>query len=187
MVAKQIQYEKTQALIADGDRALELIGRAIRMAGYVNPKMMSKSKTQVNTEYVIHLEKTKGYRGSDALTVRHGLSDGIDFDCVGNVITLDRTKQQMALQGFMVNPQAGVSQGSKINGGSLICQSLDRQGQLQNSMLMNGIHSMKIEELSAPNLSNPVAQRLYRIHLQMTDGNMIHINLERTFATRNLP
>ena len=32
LVTKQIQYEKTQALISEGDRALELIGRAIRMA-----------------------------------------------------------------------------------------------------------------------------------------------------------
>ncbi len=34
LLIKQIEYEKTQTLISEAERALELIGRAIRMAGY---------------------------------------------------------------------------------------------------------------------------------------------------------
>ena len=36
LIAKQISLEKTQILQADGDRVMELMGRAIRMAGYRN-------------------------------------------------------------------------------------------------------------------------------------------------------
>ncbi|WP_114689270.1 hypothetical protein [Polynucleobacter necessarius] len=35
---KQMEYEKTQSLISEADRAFELMGRAIRMAGYQNIK-----------------------------------------------------------------------------------------------------------------------------------------------------
>ena len=36
MVVKQAHYQKTQHLTNEADRAFELIGRAIRMAGYQN-------------------------------------------------------------------------------------------------------------------------------------------------------
>ena len=49
LIAKQIELEKTQSLALEADRALELIGRSIRMAGYQNSpslsaKRMEKSK-----------------------------------------------------------------------------------------------------------------------------------------------
>ena len=36
LLTKQIEFEKTQLLVSEGERALELIGRAIRMTGYRN-------------------------------------------------------------------------------------------------------------------------------------------------------
>ena len=36
LLAKQIEFEKRQSLTAEAERALELIGRAIQMAGYCN-------------------------------------------------------------------------------------------------------------------------------------------------------
>ncbi len=38
LAAKQMEYEKTQAFISEAERAFELMGRAIRMAGYQNIK-----------------------------------------------------------------------------------------------------------------------------------------------------
>ncbi len=38
LAAKQAEYEKTQLLISEAERALELMGRAIRMAGYQSIK-----------------------------------------------------------------------------------------------------------------------------------------------------
>lgn len=186
---KQIEYEKTQVLISEADRAFELIGRAIRMAGYQN--FQSKSLTAINqgnkkdgTSF-LELSKKSGFRGSDSLIIRHELSDGIDFDCIGNAITKDRTKNQLVLQGFLVDRQAGVPKGNKVNGGSLICQSLDRQGRIQNTTLMNGVNSLFIEELNGAQAHAVKGQRLFRVTLQMTDGAKLNLELERTFSTRN--
>ena len=186
LVAKQIQYEKTQALISEGDRALELIGRAIRMAGYSNIKTHSPKNKKSNSQDFIQIQKKTGYRSSDSLTVKHGLSDGVDFDCIGNVLSVDRTKNQLALQGFLVERQAGIPKGAKVNGGSLMCQSLDRQGRTQNTTLMNGINQLSIEELHSQQGNTASGQRIYKVRLQMTDGRSLHLDMERSFATRNL-
>lgn len=187
LVAKQIQYEKTQALISEGDRALELIGRAIRMAGYSNVKTQSVKNKKSNSQEFIQIQKKSGYRSSDSLTVKHGLSDGVDFDCIGNVLSQDRTKNQLALQGFLVERQAGIPKGGKVNGGSLMCQSLDRQGRIQNTTLMNGVNLLTVEELHSSHGNTASSQRLYRVRLQMTDGRLLQLDMERSFATRNLP
>jgi len=180
-VARQIQYEKTQSIAAEADRALELIGRAIRMAGYQNAKS-SLPSTGKNTSSTadIQLQKNNGYRGSDSLMIQHGLSDGVDLDCIGNTLSEDRTKNSLAHQGFLVDRQASAPKGVRVNGGSLICQSLDRQGRLQNTTLMNGVHRLAIEELPANSI------RAFKLRLEMTDGTSIHKTFERTFATRNL-
>ena len=186
LAAKQIQYEKTQALIADGDRALELMGRAIRMAGYRNISASVASSKKWDAKQFILIEKKSGYRGSDFLRTHHGLSDQTDLDCIGNTITPDRTKHQMAYQGFLVERQAGIPKGVKVNGGSLMCQSLDRKGRIQNTTLMNGVNILSIEEIERSQAAKGEEQKRYRIRLQMTDGRSLNVDLERTFATRNL-
>ena len=174
-ISKQIQYEKSQSLTAEADRALELIGRAIRMAGYRNTQSFNQSAN----EY-LQIEKNHGYRGSDLLLVKHEISHGVDFDCVGNTLSKERTKNNLAHQGFLVDRQASVPKGAKVNGGSLICQSLDRQGRIQNTTLMNGVNHLSFEALPAS------AGKAFRVKLKMTDGGFIHREFERTFATRNL-
>jgi hypothetical protein len=184
--AKQVEYEKSQALISEADRAFELIGRAIRMASYRNiksPQNLKGNKT-VKNQY-LEIRKGAGFRRSDALFVRHELSEGIDFDCIGNVLTEDRTKNQLALQGFIVDRQATLPKGAKGNGGSLICQSLDRQGRIQNTTLMNGVDGLFIEELQVPYGQAESGQKLFEVSLLMTDGAQLNITLKRTFATRN--
>ena len=181
LVIKQIEYEKTQALISEADRAFELIGRAIRMAGYRNI-----ASQQTNKKLSLEINKKSGFRGSDSLMVHHELSDGIDFDCIGNIITKERTKNQLALQGFLVDRQSGVPKGKKVNGGSLICQSLDRQGRTQITTLMNGVNELVIEEINGAQAQYIRGQRLFKVKLKMTDGVRLNLDLERTFSTRNL-
>ena len=189
LVIKQIEYEKTQSLISEADRAFELIGRAIRMAGYRN--LQSKTQVAINagntkiTTSFLEVGKKSGFRGSDSLIIRHELSDGIDLDCIGNSITKERTKNNLALQGFLVDRQAGIPKGKKVNGGSLICQSLDRQGRIQNTTLMNGVNGLMVEEISSSQSLYIKGQRLFRVKLQMTDGAKLNLDLERTFSTRN--
>ena len=184
LFVKQIEYEKTQALTTEAERALELIGRALRMAGYQNIKSTQQKIDQKNSNLVIEIQKRSGYQGSDSLVIRHQLSDGVDFDCIGNVLTSDRTKNNLALQGFLVDKQASLPKGAKTNGGSLMCQSLDRQGRIQNTTLMNGINSFRVEELGS---HSRLGQRAFKIKLQMTDGASIQKDFERIFTTRNLP
>ena len=180
-IAKQIQYEKSQSLTAEADRAMELIGRAIRMAGYQNPNsaLTSVRKNIPSIDY-IQVQKNNGYRESDSLIVKHQTSLGVDFDCIGNALSKERTKNNLAQQGFLVDRQASAPKGVKVNGGSLICQSLDRQGRIQNTTLMNGVHHLSVEALPAS------AGKAFKVKLEMTDGAFIHQKFERTFTTRNL-
>jgi len=185
LVAKQIQYEKTQALIAEADRAMTLIGRAIRMAGYRNISSSRDQNKHSSSAHLIEVRNKSGYRGSDSLIIRHELSGGIDFDCIGNALTKERTKNHFAYQGFLVDRQASLPKGVKANGGSLICQSLDRQGRLQNTTLMNGVNRLLIEEIGTQNSLNTAKQKRFKVKLQMTDGALLNLDLERTFSTRN--
>ncbi len=190
LATKQIEYEKTQSLISEAERAFELMGRAIRMAGYQNIKSKNDSNKTDATKWFIQVNKKVGYRGSDSLSIQYELSDGVDFDCIGNILSKERTKKDLAFQGFIVERQAGIAKGAKVNGGSLICQSLDRQGRVQNTTLMNGINHLFVEDMSSPQRGGGIgdrAPRLYKISLQMTDGALINIDFERTFATRNMP
>ena len=190
LATKQIEYEKTQSLISEAERAFELMGRAIRMAGYQNIKSKNDSNKTDATKWFIQVNKKVGYRGSDSLSVQYELSDGVDFDCIGNILSKERTKKDLAFQGFIVGRQAGIAKGAKVNGGSLICQSLDRQGRVQNTTLMNGINHLFVEDINSPRRAGGMGDRvprLYKISLQMTDGALINIDFERTFATRNMP
>jgi len=180
-IAKHIEYEKTQSITSEADRALELIGRAIRMAGYRNEKsLIPVRRKNLSMSDYIEVQKNNGYRGSDALMVKHELSGGVDFDCIGNTLLKERTKKNLAYQGFLVDRQASAPKGVRVNGGSLICQSLDRQGRLQNTTLMNGVHLLSIKELQGG------PGRALQVRLEMTDGALIHQVFERTFTTRNI-
>jgi hypothetical protein len=181
---KQMEYEKSQVLASEAERALELIGRAIHMAGYQNVKSVKAIASKKNAQSPIEIQIGIGYQRSDVLLVRHELSDGVDFDCIGNVLTKDRTKHHLALQGFLVERPAGLPKGVRVNRGSLMCQSLDRQGRIQNTTLMNGISSFNIVDL---NPSSHRGQKVFRVTLGMTDGSSIQKQFERTFTTRNLP
>ena len=181
LIAKQIQYEKSQSMTAEADRALELIGRAIRMAGYrnVHSAIASTRKNSTSSHY-IQVQKNNGYRGSDSLIVKQEISHGVDFDCIGNTLSKERTKNNLAQQGFLVDRQASAPKGARVNGGSLICQSLDRQGRIQNTTLMNGIHYLSFELLPAN------AGKAFKVKLETTDGASIYQKFERTFTARNL-
>ncbi len=189
LIAKQIELEKTQSLALEADRALELIGRSIRMAGYQNSPSLSAKRMEKSKYSFIQIQKGVGFQSSDSIMVKHEVSRGVDFDCIGNVITQERSKQNLAQHGFMVDRQASIPKGMRVNGGSLICQSLDRQGRLQNTTLMNGINRLSIEPIQASTQttasSNGGAQT-FRVKLEMTDGAKIQRIFERTFSTRNL-
>ncbi|OYY10271.1 MAG: hypothetical protein B7Y67_15155, partial [Polynucleobacter sp. 35-46-11] len=113
----------------------------------------------------------------------------VNFDCIGNAITKERAKNNVSQQGFIIDRQASLPKGARVNGGSLICQSLDRQGRLQNTTLMNGVERLSIEPIQVGHL--PISQsnkgpKIFKVKLEMTDGARIQRVFERTFSTRNL-
>ena len=85
----------------EAERVLELIGRAIRMAGYQNIKTKNHSNKSDSEMWFIQVNKKVGYRGSDSVSVQYELSDGMDFDCIGNILSKERTKNDLAFQGFI--------------------------------------------------------------------------------------
>jgi hypothetical protein len=179
MLVKQVQLEQSQLAAAQANRALELIGRAIRMAGYINVRTSDAKKSKTPKQALLEIQKGVGLNRSDTIFIKHEISDGIDFDCIGNTLTKDRTKNHLAHQGFFLERQAGVPKAARIHGGSLMCQSLDRQGRLQNTTLMNGVHYLAIEGVA------PSPQKLFKVTIQMDLGKSTS-EFTRTFASRNL-
>ena len=183
LLMKQIQYEKMQSLSADADRALIIIGRAIRMAGYQNTTtILQNTKLSQSRDHSLEIQKGVGFGRSDNLIVKYQLPMGINLDCIGNVLSIERTQHGLVHQGFLIKQDSSKSKNHLNRSGSLMCQSLDRQGRIQNSTLMSGVERLTIEEQSAP-AGHP---RLLMISLTMTDGLKISHLFQRTYATRNV-
>ena len=179
MLIKQVQLEQFQLASAEADRALELIGRAIRMAGYQNVRPMDFRNPKNAKREALEIQKGVGLNRSDALFITHEISNGIDFDCIGNILTKDRTKNNLAYQGFLLERQAGLAKGVKSKGGSLMCQSLDRQGRVQSLMIKETDPGVK----SKRTRSSP--QKLMKVSIQMDTGKSI-LEFTRIYASRNL-
>lgn len=69
LAAKHLEYKKTYSMNLEAERALELMGRAIRMAGYRN--IQSLHQGLQSNKQVIEIEKKVGFQQSDTLLVRH--------------------------------------------------------------------------------------------------------------------
>ena len=66
LARKQNEFEQSQLLISEAERALELMGRAIRMAGYRNIQSAEKMKHSVHRKdnnQAIIVQKRSAYRG----------------------------------------------------------------------------------------------------------------------------
>ena len=144
-VRKHTQVEKAWLVEHDAIRVLELMARAIRMAGYRKIGSLAEYRQAQRTAKVdyIGLEHRSGWNHSDALWVKHEPADSAEGDCLGNRVeqvahgkTQSRTKKGLRHQGFFVQKAVG------DHAGSLMCASLDRQGRLQNTSLMNHIESL---------------------------------------------
>jgi hypothetical protein len=145
LVMKQVQLEKAGLVEQDAIRALEIMARAIRMAGYRKINSLQDYRQHQRTALVdyIGLERRTGWNRSDTLWVKSEPADSAEGDCLGNRVeiiqkasTPSRTKNGLRHQGFFVQKAA------KDPSGSLMCTSLDRQGRLQNTSLMDHIDSL---------------------------------------------
>ena len=145
LVRKQTQLEKAWLVEHDAIRVLELMARAIRMAGYrkIGSLAEYRQAQRMTTVDYIGLEHRSGWNHADLLWVKHEPADSAEGDCLGNRVeqvahgkSQSRTKKGLRYQGFFVQKAVG------DHAGSLMCASLDRQGRLQNTSLMNHIESL---------------------------------------------
>ena len=148
LVRKKTQVEKASLVEQDAIRVLELMARAIRMAGYRKIGSLGDYRQAQRTAKVdyIGLEQRSGWNHSDLLWVKQEPADSAEGDCLGNRVeqvnhgkSPSRTKQGLRHQGFFVQKALG------DHAGSLMCTSLDRQGRLQNTSLMNHIDSLQFK------------------------------------------
>jgi len=145
LLTKQSQLEKAWLVEQDAIRVLELMARAIRMAGYRKIASLAdyRQRQRIAKVDYIGLEYRGGWNHSDLLWVKQEPADSVEGDCLGNRVeqvkngsAQSRTKKGLRYQGFFVQRAVGDP------AGSLICTSLDRQGRLQNTSLMNHIDSL---------------------------------------------
>jgi hypothetical protein len=189
LVRKQTQLEKAWLVEHDAIRVLELVARAIRMAGYrkINSLGEYRQQRMAKVDY-IGIEQRSGWNHSDLLWVKHESADGEEGDCLGNRVeqvnhgkAQSRTKKGLRHQGFFVQKAAG------DHTGSLMCTSLDKQGRLQNTSLMSHIDSLHfnwVEHKTQQGQLASAARSGVQIVLKTT---LVEREFSRFVALRNTP
>jgi hypothetical protein len=190
LVRKQIQLEKVWLVEQDAIRVIELMARAIRMAGYRKIGSLGDYRQAQRTAKVdyIGLEQRSGWNHSDLLWVKQEPADSAEGDCLGNRVeqvnhgkSPSRTKKGLRHQGFFVQKAVG------DHAGSLMCTSLDRQGRLQNTSLMNHIDSLQfkwVEHKIHQGRSPSAGRSGIQIVLKTT---LVEREFSRFVALRNTP
>jgi hypothetical protein len=190
LLIKQSQLEKAWLVEQDAIRVLELMARAIRMAGYRKITSLAdyRQRQRIAKVDYIGLEYRGGWNHSDLLWVKQEPADSVEGDCLGNRIeqvkngsAQSRTKKGLRHQGFFVQKAVG------DQAGSLICTSLDRQGRLQNASLMNHIDSLHfkwVEHKTGQGQSPYLATKGVQIVLKTT---LVEREFSRFVALRNAP
>ena len=176
LVRKQTQLEKVWLVEQDAIRVLELMTRAIRMAGYRKIGSLADYRQRGTKINDIGLEHRSGWNHSDALWVKHEPADSVEGDCLGNRAeqvnhgkAQSRTKKGLRHQGFFVQKAVGG------HAGSLMCTSLDRQGRLQNTSLMNHVDSLHLKW---------VEHKAFQGQLPSTARSGVQIVLKTTLVER---
>jgi type II secretory pathway component PulJ len=125
VMLKHLEIEQDILLAQNINRAMELLARAIREAGY------RISQNSIN-ENDIQIKQDGLFKGSAAIELMQDLPRHLAYDCMGNVLSKERTRQQKTYQHFYLERSRNDPQSA-----SLICQSLDRKGHLHQAELLN--------------------------------------------------
>jgi len=80
LVRKQTQLEKAWLVEQDAIRVLELMARAIRMAGYRKIDSLADYRQRTSKIDYIGLERRSGWNHSDLLWVKQESADGAETD-----------------------------------------------------------------------------------------------------------
>jgi hypothetical protein len=190
LVRKQTQLENAWLVEQDAIRVLELMARAIRMAGYrkINSLNDYRQRQRTATVDYISLERRTGWNRSDSLWVKQEAADSIEGDCLGNRVeqvnhgkAQSRTKKGLRHQGFFVQKAVG------DHTGSLMCTSLDKQGRLQNTSLMNHIDSLHFNWVEHKTQQGQLASRARSGVQIVLKTTLVEREFSRFVALRNTP
>ncbi len=132
VMLKHLEIEQDILLAQNINRAMELLARAIREAGY------RISQNSIN-ENDIQIKQDGLFKGSAAIELMQDLPRHLAYDCMGNVLSKERTRQQKTYQHFYLERSRNDPQSA-----SLICQSLDRKGHLHQAELLNQVQYLRI-------------------------------------------
>ena len=132
VMLKHLEIEQDILLAQNINRAMELLARAIREAGY------RVSQNSIN-EHDIQIKQDGLFKGSAAIALMQDLPKHLAYDCMGNALSKERTRQQKTYQHFYLEHSRNDPQSA-----SLICQSLDRKGQLHQAELLNQVQYLRI-------------------------------------------
>ena len=132
VMLKRLEIEQDILMAQNINRAMELLARAIREAGY------RASQNSIN-ENAIQIKQDGLFKGSAAIALMQDLPKHLAYDCMGNVLSKERTRQQKTYQHFYLERSRNDPQSA-----SLICQSLDRKGQLHQAELLNQVQYLRI-------------------------------------------
>jgi hypothetical protein len=188
LVRKQTQLEKAWLVEHDAIRVLELMARAIRMAGYRKINSLADYRQRTTKIDHIGLEQRSGWNHSDLLWVKHEPADSTEGDCLGNRVeqvnhgkSQSRTKKGLRHQGFFVQKAVG------DHAGSLMCTSLDRQGRLQNTSLMNHIDSLHFKWVAPKAVQGQLPSRARSGVQIVLKTTLVEREFSRFVALRNTP
>ena len=188
LVRKQTQLENAWLVEQDAIRVLEVMARAIRMAGYRKISSLADYRQLTSKIDYIGLERRSGWNHSDLLWVKQESADRAEGDCLGNRVeqanhgkTQSRTKKGLRHQGFFVQKAVG------DHSGSLMCASLDRQGRLQYTSLMNHIDSLHFQWLEPKKQrGQPLSAERSGIQIVLKT-TLVEREFSRFVALRNTP
>jgi len=137
----QKEIEEQQMMVENMDRAMELIIRAVRGAGYERTQdsnHLQKIKFNPLTNGIaIKKDQQKLF---DEITLIADIPDRLDYDCLGNPFAKERTREGKTFQRFYLEPNR-----YEPHTYILMCQGLDRHGRLQHGELLNHVNSLQID------------------------------------------
>lgn len=88
LLIQQTELERAWLVEQDASRALELMGKAIRMAGYREITSIAdyRHSFEKNKVAYVGIEQGRGWNRSDLLWVKQEPAGALDRDCLGNAM-----------------------------------------------------------------------------------------------------
>jgi hypothetical protein len=167
--------EEEQMMMENMDRAMELMVRAVRGAGY------ERTQDSNHLQKIIFNPSTNGIvikkdqqKLFDEITLIADVPDRLGHDCLGNPFAKERTREGKTFQRFYLEPNR-----YEPHTYILMCQGLDRHGRLQHGELLNHVNSLQIDWVKENSIGD-------QTNISQTPTGLIAITLEICYFSYRL-